>query len=610
MTRIIFICILFISSLGFTQTRVSIIPKPVSLIQTKEGFVIDPQTSIRFNKKDKDIKAAAQFLSSYIESISGYVLPLNKKAGNSIQLIIEKTEEIGDEGYLLNVTAESVRIIANTKAGIVYGMQSLFQTLPQIRSNAPLIVPGMVIKDYPRFGWRGMHLDVSRHFFSPDVIKAYIDLMAAYKFNIFHWHLTDTQGWRLQIRQYPKLTSVGAWRVDRTGVPFREIKPAKEGEPATYGGYYTRLQVKDIVKYAMDRNITIVPEIEMPGHSQAAIASYPFLSCIQKPQLVLPGRGTPDHQLNLCAGNDSVFNFMENVLSEVFDMFPSKYIHIGGDEVNKSAWERCPKCQQRIKSEGLKNEDELQSYFITRIGKFLTKHNRKLIGWDEILEGGLAPGAAVMSWRGEKGGIEAAKQHHNVVMSPGTPLYFDKFQRGPAGEPGAIGGFNTLKMIYDYDPVPKELNDAESKFIIGAQANLWTEFISTVQHLEYMVLPRMLALSEVVWSPKENKDWGDFDQRLDYHFRAFDQKGINYSLKNYTIAVRSSSEKGVLAVSLSSDIPGAEIYYTTDGKIPTPESQKYRQAIIIKSSSTVKAILTLNGKILSSAPLERAFNVN
>lgn len=599
------IFILLLPFWGITQRTITIIPQPVSMSVQDGYFIIDKNTSLVFKEKEKDLRQAANFFNAFIKDVAGYALPLHAKKKKTVLLEIKNTKKIGDEGYLLNVSPTDIKIVANTKAGIIYGMQSLIQTLPQIRTNAALTVPCMKIMDYPRFKWRGMHLDVSRHFFSPDVIKEYIDLMAAYKFNTFHWHLCDAQGWRLEIKKYPKLTSAGAWRPDRRGVPWREIQPSKEGEIMDYGGYYTQEQVKNIVAYARERNITIVPEIEMPGHSAAALSAYPYLSCTQQPQLVPTARVYPGIENNYCVGNDSVFTFLENVLTEVMQLFPSKYIHVGGDEVNKTSWKACPKCQALKNKLGLKDENELQSYFIRRIEKFLIAHHRKLIGWDEILEGGLAPEATVMSWRGEAGGIQAAKMHHDVVMSPGKPLYFDKYQIGAGDEPPAIGGLNTLKMVYDYNPVPKELDSIEAKYILGGQANVWTEFISTAEHLEYMVLPRMLALSEAVWTPGENKNYADFYRRLQNQFKVFDQKGYHYCSGNFNVAIKPVSENGKLFVTLSTEIPDASIYYTTDGRNPDTSSHKYTNAIAVDSSFTLKAVTVVNGKVISTKTAER-----
>ncbi len=587
--------------------QVSIIPQPVSLQMGKGSFVIDNNTALQYNPASKDLKAAAAFFSSAIKNISGVNLPAQAKKPKAITLSLAKTADLGDEGYLLNVTPASVVITANTRAGIVYGLQTVLQTLPAVRTNAALQIPTMQVKDYPRFKWRGMHLDVSRHFFSPDLVKQYIDLMATYKMNTFHWHLTDDQGWRIEIKKYPKLTQVGAWRVDQNDKVWGQRPQATENETPTYGGYYTQDQVKEIVRYAAERNITIVPEIEMPGHSAAAVASYPFLSCTQRPQLPMTGGNYQHISSNYCAGNDSVFHFLEDVLSEVINLFPSPYIHVGGDEVDKGPWKACPKCQARIKAEGLKNEEELQSYFIRRMEAFVIRKKRKMIGWDEILEGGLAPEATVMSWRGEAGGIEAAKMNHDVVMTPGNPVYFDHYQGDPASEPLAIGGFNTLKRVYEYEPIPKELNEEQAKHVLGAQANLWTEFVTTPSHVLYMVLPRMLALAEVVWSPKEAKNWSSFNDRLQHHFKTFDQKALPYGKGNFKVDIRPASQAGQLLVTLGTEAYKGEIYYTTDGSQPTLQSRKYTNPVRIDSSLVLKAVTVVNGNVMSLIPAQQAF---
>ncbi|MGZ3897063.1 MAG: glycoside hydrolase family 20 protein [Flavisolibacter sp.] len=590
--------------------QVNIIPQPVSL-QLKEGsFIIDNNTTLKINPTSPDLRAAAAFFNAYFKSITGRNLPVNTIKKKSMEFRLSRIAEIGEEGYLLNVSPTTVLIRANTKAGILYGLPSLFQTLPAVRTNAVLKIPSMDIKDYPRFKWRGMHLDVSRHFFSPALVKEYIDLMASYKINTFHWHLVDDQGWRIEIKKYPNLTGTGAWRVDHTEMVWGTRPQAKEGEAASYGGYYTQDQIKEIVQYAQERNITIVPEIEMPGHSAAAIASCPYLSCSQLPQLPMTGGDYTNISSNYCAGNDSVFLFLQDVLTEVMHLFPSTYIHVGGDEVDKTAWKSCPRCQARIQAEGLKNEEELQSYFIKRIEKFLISKHRKMIGWDEILEGGLAPEATVMSWRGESGGIEAAKMNHDVVMTPGTPVYFDHYQGDPATEPLAIGGFNTLKKVYGYEPVPGELNEEQAKHVLGAQANLWTEYITTAEQVEYMVLPRMLALAEVVWSPKETRNWNSFNERLQSQYRAFDQKGLHYSKGNFKVEIKPFSQNGQLFVNLLTEAYKGEVYYTTDGQEPSLQSKKYVEPIHIDSTMVLKAVTVVGGKVMSTRPAQQSFTIH
>lgn len=607
MKRILIFLVIVLPLFLTAQQKINIIPQPVSLIQNDGDFIIDNNTSLQYSPTDKNLQDAAHFFASFIKNISGIELSSNSHKNKFIEFRLSKTAEIGDEGYLLNVTPSSVVITANTRAGIIYGMQSVFQTLPAIRTNAVLQVPCMEVKDYPRFKWRGMHLDVCRHFFSPDFVKEYIDLLASYKMNVFHWHLTDDQGWRIEIKKYPKLTSVGAWRVDENDKVWGDRPQAKEGEPETYGGYYTQQQIKDIIQYAKERNVTIVPEIEMPGHSAAAIAAYPFLSCSQKPQLPMTGGNYKDVSSVLCVGNDSVFTFMENVLTEVINLFPSQYIHIGGDEVDKTSWKNCPKCQALKTKLGLKNEEELQSYFIKRIEKFIVSKHRKMIGWDEILEGGLAPEATVMSWRGESGGIAAAKMNHDVVMTPGTPLYFDHYQANPATEPLAIGGFNTLKMVYDYNPVPQQLQGGYEKYILGAQANVWAEYITTPAYVEYMVLPRMVALAEAVWTPLNEKNWDSFNERLQSQFKKFGQLGINYCKGNFRADIKPAIQDGKLYASLFSEIYQSEIFYTTNGEDPTLQSEKYTAPVSIDSTLTLKAVIAVDGKIMSKVPAQQSF---
>jgi hexosaminidase len=602
-----FISFLIFCQLSFAQMQPSIIPQPVKLVLSSGKFHLDQNVSIKYQANQTSLKPAVAYFIASINNISGIRMAINDPSKKTIELLIDPKLQLNMEGYELKVTEQHIQITAKGYAGIIYGFQSLLQTVPQVRTNARLDIPCMNIVDEPRFKWRGMHLDVSRHFFSPELVKTYIDLMAAYKMNTFHWHLVDDQGWRIEIKKYPKLTSIGAWRVDQTELVWGTRPQALAGENPSYGGFYTQEQIKEIIAYAAIRNITVVPEIEMPGHIASAIAAYPELSCSGKHQLPMTGGNYKDMSSNYCAGNDSVYHFLEDVLTEVINLFPSKFIHIGGDEVDKTDWKKCVKCQARIKKEGLKNEDELQSYFVKRIEKFINSKNRKIIGWDEILEGGLAPDAAVMSWRGEKGGIEAANMNHFVVMTPGTPCYFDNYQAGPEGEPLAIGGFNTLKKVYAYEPIPSELAKEKHQYVLGAQANLWTEFITTAAHVEYMVLPRMLALAEVVWSPINTRNWDDFNRRLKYHFNSFDQKGLHYSPGNFTVDIRPISKDHQLSVELLTESPAAKIYYTTDGSIPSISSNFYHGTIPVTKSLTIKAVTVLNGKVMNLKPAEQSF---
>lgn len=603
--------ILLASVVMKAQQLPPIIPKPVDIKMLQGNFTIDGTTGIYYKATHQELKATADFLGSYVKNISGFSLAINKPAKKKIQFIIEKG--IPEEGYLLDVSSAAIVIKASDSKGIFYGMQSLIQTLPFVRTNAALIVPAMAVKDYPRFQWRGMMLDVSRHFFSPELVKEFIDLLAAYKMNVFHWHLVDGAGWRLEIKKYPKLTEQAAWRVDDWGKSWNwaEVEFNADRNKATYGGYYTQQQAKEIVAYAKARNITVVPEIEMPGHSEAAMAAYPELSCNPKKHFGESGNFYASKvESNFCAGNEQSFAFLQDVLTEVMTIFPSVYIHVGGDEVDKTSWKLCAKCQARMKAEKLKDENELQSYFMQRIEKFLVSKNRKMIGWDEILEGGLAPEATVMSWRGEAGGIQAAKMGHDVIMTPGSPCYFDHYQGDPETEPLAIGGFNTLKKVYHYEPIPTELTAEEAKRVLGSQANLWTEYIPTYEQVEYMILPRMPALAEVLWSVKEQRNWQNFTERLQPHLVGFEQRGLHYSKGNFKVDIKPIVANDKLSIALETENSDAVIYYTTDGSMPSIGSIKYEKPFDVHSSMTVKAIMALHNKVMSTKPVEQTFTFN
>jgi hexosaminidase len=430
---------------------------------------------------------------------------------------------LADEAYVLNVTPDSMQIDASGERGFLLGRQTLRQLITPSQT-----VPCVCIHDAPRFRWRGAHLDVSRHFFGVEFIKRYLDILALHKLNVFHWHLTDDQGWRIEIKSYPRLTEVGAWRVNREHLPWNQREPQRAGDVAEYGGFYSQNDVHAIVRYAEARGITIVPEIEMPAHALAALAAYPEFSCMGGPFTVPPGQYWPISHI-FCAGNDKTFDFLASVLGEVSGMFPGPFVHVGGDEADKTEWKRCAKCQQRMQQLGLRTEDELQGWFMRRVGMILTSLRKRMIGWDEILDDELQSDAVIMAWRGIERGALAARRGHDVVMSPATHCYFDHYQGAPEQEPEAFGGFTPLNKVYEFEPVPNGLSLAETAHILGAQANLWTEFIATAAHAEYMLLPRLAALAEVGWSPKEARDYADFHRRLELLQHRYEELGLNYS---------------------------------------------------------------------------------
>ena len=582
-----------------------IIPAPVELSMKQGNFILNENTTVVFPDKE-EVHQITEYFTNWIEKPTGFKLKEGtpNDDNNAIIFRLVQDDRLGEEGYLLDVSQEKVVVSANWSAGLFYGIQTIFQLLPpQVYSPEKIegiawTMPAVSIFDKPCFQWRGMHLDVSRHFFHKEFIKTYIDLIATHKMNVFHWHLTDDNGWRIEIKKYPKLTSVSAWRVDREDQPWREVTPPEPGEKATYGGFYTQDDIREIVKYAAERQVMILPEIEMPGHTSEVFAAYPELSCSGKKIYVRPGSYWPNEDI-FCAGNDSVFIFLDNVLDEVMKLFPGPYIHIGGDEADKTNWEKCPKCQQRMKDEDLKSEEELQSWFIKRIENYLVAHGKKLIGWDEILEGGLAPEATVMSWRGIEGGIESAKQGHDAVMTPGAYCYFDHYQANPEFEPEAIGGFTTLKKVYSYEPVPKELTEKEARHILGAQGNVWTEFIPTPEHVEYMAIPRITALAEVVWSQEDRRNWDDFRERLNIQFMRFDYMGVNYSRGSWKVDIRPEMSKDgkQFTIVMETEQPGYPVYFTLDGSDPDTNSILYEGAIVVDSSVTIKAGIFDHGQL-------------
>lgn len=571
----------------------AVIPKPKEIVTGTGSFTLSSETKIvaaGSASLQEDIGWFNQYLGTYYHM----TLEVVSSAPPSNYIRFEESLS-SDEAYELHVGEKNIRILAKTDgAGNFYALQSLVQLLP-LQAKSPVLLSCVQIKDAPRFQWRGMHLDVCRHFFPVSFVKRYIDLMAVYKMNTFHWHLTDDQGWRIEIRRYPELTRTGAWR--KGTMVGRYSK--QEYDSILYGGFYTQEEIKDVVAYAARKHITVVPEIEMPGHALAAIASYPWLSCTRKKLDVQRGWGVFE---DVFCTKDSVFAFLENVLDEVIPLFPGKYIHIGGDESPKTRWKACPICQDVMRREKLKDEHELQSYFIKRIEKHVSAKGRKIIGWDEILEGGLASNAAVMSWQGQEGGIAAARQKHPVVMSPVSHCYFDYYQASPATEPLAIGGYIPLEKVYAFEPVPDVLAAEEQAYVMGAQGNLWTEYILNEQQVEHMVLPRMAALAEVVWTPKEQRNETDFLIRIQKHFLLLDRLGYNYAKSLYRIAAKvvPSGKAGSVNLQLNANVMLGEIRYTTDGTEPGPGAFLYQKPIPISNDLTVKSALFKNGEMKGS----------
>lgn len=615
----IFLC--FISPrLSSTEKKsaISLIPQPMRMRAMSGEFEILPQTQIVLVAANDTVKQVAEYFAAALKQASGYELTLTNNAAsmplkNSIAFVLSTKEKIfADEGYRLSVTRTHVLAQAATPRGLFYAMQTMLQLLPaevfgDSQRELRWAMPCVEIEDQPRFTWRGMHLDVSRHFFPKEFIKRYIDLIAMHKMNVFHWDLTNDNGWRLEIKKYPKLTEVCAWRVDREQQHWLRRDPPTEGEQATYGGFYTQEDVKEILAYAAARFVTVLPAIELPGHTSEVFAAYPEFSCRGERLPVQVGSYWPNVDI-FCAGNDSVFAFLDDVLNEVAALFPNQYVHIGGDEADKARWKECAKCQACMQREGLKDEHELQSYFVKRVEKMLLAKGKKLVGWDEILEGGLAPEATVMSWRGLAGGIAAAQQGHDAVMTPTSHCYFDYYQAHPKFEPEGIGGFVTLKKVYSYEPIPDVLNAEAAKHILGAQGNVWTEYIATPSHAAYMSLPRMSALAEVVWSPKASRDWPGFQQRLAAQFQRFEAMQVNYSKGSFAVELKTALvEKGRgVRVQLESEQANAEIHYTLDGSAPTMQSPLYRKAFVLHRTATINAGLFVDGKIKEEATQQEA----
>ena len=627
MKKIVYLSLLYVSMATRAQDNINIVPLPAEVKLGKGDFKITRNTHIIL--EGNGLEKSAEFLNDYLKKIVGFSLPIAKKTGveNAIVLNYEKMEYKFPGAYRMDINSKEIYIVGDNETGVFYGIQTLLQLLPttnnnqQPANNYQLSIPQLSIHDYPRFAYRGMHLDVGRHFFPVSFIKKYIDYIALHKMNYFHWHLTEDQGWRIQINKYPKLTDVGAWR---NGTIIGRY-PGSGNDNQRYGGFYTQDDVKEIVRYASERYVTVIPEIEMPGHSSAAIAAYPWLSCFPELKTVIPKNPSKESTLRqaqgdvklvqetwgvfedvYCAGKDSTFMFLENVLDEVLALFPSKYIHVGGDESPKAHWKKCPHCQARIKKEGLKDEHELQSYFIQRMEKYLNAKGRILIGWDEILEGGLAPNAVVMSWRGEKGGIAAAKQKHNVIMTPESPLYLNHAQSRNE-DSVTQGGYNSLEAVYNYEPIPKELNAEQAKYVLGAQANLWSEYTKYPGKVEYMIFPRMSAVSEVLWSPKEKKNWSNFETRLKKQFQRYDLWDANYSKAYYgiqTAILPTPNFNGVQLKVESKNKNGAIKYEIINKQSPLT----YSKPIIVTSDREIILTSYANNKIANKVSFSFSFN--
>lgn len=577
------------------MTEVNIIPLPANMQQVKGTFLTDPNTVITLPGTQPEYDLLARMLNSNLQSYTGYELAVSsgKPAKNAIRFELDGTLAGGNpEAYQLDVDGKGITVKAGANAGLFYGLQSILQLLS---SDG---IPYVSIQDEPRFKYRGLHLDVSRHFFPKEYVLKMIDLMSFYKLNTLHWHLTDGAGWRIQLDKYPKLTTDAAfrpvaswkewWNGDRKFVP--------EGTPGAYGGYYTKDEIREVVAYAKSKYINVLPEIEMPGHSEEVFVAYPELCC----------SGKSYTSGDFCVGNEQTFAFIEDVLTEVMELFPYEYIHIGGDEAGKDTWKTCPKCKKRMQAEGLKDVDELQSYMIHRVEEFLVSKGRRLIGWDEILQGGLAPEATVMSWRGIDGAIQAAKTGHDAIMTPGGYMYFDFYQADPKTQPEAIGGYTPVKRVYSYEPVPEELTPEQAKHILGVQANTWAEYIPNEKHHEYMLFPRLLALAEVAWSPKEIRNWQSFKPRLNKQVKLLQSMDVNTFPLSYEIETTMDVDtvNKEIRVYLDAEKYPAEIRYTTDGTDPGATSTLYDSVIVVKDSAFIKAAIFENGTLMGS-PTEK-----
>jgi hexosaminidase len=592
--------------IGYTLlAQHSIIPTPVNYISQKGSFVFTPKTKVYLKSSNSELR---QIVDLHFSSFMGIGLAISneKPESNSKYISLELNkipeESIGNEGYTLDVNEKTIELKANTTIGLFYALQTFDQLfIIEKFSKEGISIPACKIKDYPRFGWRGLMLDVSRHFYSTNEVKEYIDWMSKYKFNVLHWHLTDDNGWRIEIKALPKLTEIGAWRVERFGL-FGDREAPNHGEKTPYGGFYTQDEIKDVIKYASERKISILPEIDVPGHSMALLAAYPELSTKKEAKMVDPGSKfaewhadgtftmTIENSLN--PSDERVYALLDTIFGEIASLFPGQYIHIGGDECYHGYWEKDANCQALMKKENLKDSKELQSYFIKRLEKIISSKGKKMIGWDEILEGGLADGVAVMSWRSIEGGIKAAKMGHEVVMSPTKHAYFD-YMQGDSSVEVPIYASLSLKKVYEFEPAPAEV---DPKYILGGQANLWTENVPTIQHAFYMTYPRAFALIESVWSPSQNKNWDNFSSRVEKHFKRFDsiEKPICKAVYDPIVSTKMDGEK--MICTLSNELSNVDLYYTIDGSFPAKYSPKYTSPFEIpKGEITFRVVAYRDG---------------
>jgi hexosaminidase len=589
------------SQKNYTEKDIKIIPKPTQLVINKGVFEFSKNTKfIAVTDFQKEISNA---LISKFEKAGGFRPEVSTAIPNSNFVQFKVDETLDKEAYVLDVNPKNITITAKGQAGFIYALESIRQLLPVVIESKNVIpkqkwqIPNLVINDKPRFQWRGLMLDLSRHFFDKNYILATIDRLAMHKMNVLHLHLVDDQGWRIEIKKYPKLTEVGAWRVDQENLSWNARLTTNPDQKGTYGGFLTQDELKEIVKYAASKNVEIIPEIEMPAHVSSAIAAYPELACFDQ-RIGVPSGGLWPITDIYCAGKETTFEFLQNVIDEVVTIFPSKYIHIGGDEATKTNWDKCPHCQKRMQENGLKNSHELQSYFVKRMEKYINSKGKKLIGWDEILEGGLAPEATVMSWRGTKGGVEAAEQGHDVIMTPESPCYFNFYQGPQNEEPLAFDAYNPLNKVYEFDPVVSTMTPDQAKHVLGGQANLWAEFLSTPSASEYMIFPRLAALSETLWSTKESRNWNDFTTRLASLLQRYNYLGINYAKSAYLVTASSTADLGQkqINVTLKNEFPNPDIRYVLGNKPLDQQALKYTNPIPFNETTILKASLFQNDK--------------